>query len=85
MKWTHEVNITAMERVLQGTEPAVVEAVRLLGTEDGCLQKAKIRLRYNRNPIVGDKFSSRHGQKGVLSIKVSQLRHYSLALYLPMF
>ena len=31
-------------------------------------QYAALRLRYNRNPIVGDKFSSRHGQKGVLSI-----------------
>ena len=60
---------TAKPGIHKGTEPAVVDAVKILGTKDNCLQKAKIRLRYNRNPIVGDKFSSRHGQKGVLSIK----------------
>jgi hypothetical protein len=27
-----------------------------------------VKLRYNRNPIIGDKFSSRHGQKGTLSL-----------------
>lgn len=26
------------------------------------------KLRYSRNPVIGDKFSSRHGQKGVLSV-----------------
>lgn len=30
--------------------------------------KASIKLRITRNPMVGDKFSSRHGQKGVMSI-----------------
>lgn len=28
----------------------------------------QVKLRYNRNPIIGDKFSSRHGQKGTLSL-----------------
>lgn len=34
---------------------------------------ARIKLRINRNPIIGDKFSSRHGQKGVLSVLWPQI------------
>jgi DNA-directed RNA polymerase I subunit RPA2 len=30
--------------------------------------RANIKMRFNRNPVIGDKFSSRHGQKGVLSM-----------------
>eukprot|EP00899_Mesostigma_viride_P003894 jgi/Mesvir1/13505/Mv10505-RA.1 len=53
---------------LKGAEEAVVEQVSVIGTgtkEE--LQVAKIKMRFNRNPQIGDKFSSRHGQKGVLS------------------
>ena len=32
------------------------------------LQVVRFKLRFCRNPVVGDKFSSRHGQKGVMSI-----------------
>jgi DNA-directed RNA polymerase I subunit RPA2 len=48
-------------------EECVVEEVRALSNGPGPLQKLGLKVRYNRNPILGDKFSSRHGQKGVLS------------------
>eukprot|EP00276_Gloeochaete_wittrockiana_P010665 CAMPEP_0184668430 /NCGR_PEP_ID=MMETSP0308-20130426/72293_1 /TAXON_ID=38269 /ORGANISM="Gloeochaete witrockiana, Strain SAG 46.84" /LENGTH=478 /DNA_ID=CAMNT_0027114137 /DNA_START=319 /DNA_END=1755 /DNA_ORIENTATION=- len=48
-------------------DSAVVDNVRLIASADGEAQKATITLRYNRNPVIGDKSSSRHGQKGVLS------------------
>ncbi|CAN6293083.1 unnamed protein product [Urochloa humidicola] len=53
---------------LKGTEPAFIDYVAVNGASSkGDFQKANIRLRRVRNPIIGDKFSSRHGQKGVCS------------------
>ncbi|CAL8465768.1 g5304 [Coccomyxa elongata] len=52
---------------LKGEEVAVVDQVAIVGTAEPSLQRANVLLRLNRNPVVGDKFSSRHGQKGVLS------------------
>mmetsp|Transcript_24202 Transcript_24202/g.74642 ORF Transcript_24202/g.74642 Transcript_24202/m.74642 type:complete len:979 (-) Transcript_24202:1006-3942(-) len=48
-------------------ETAYVDAVRIIGEPHTC-EKAVITFRYVRNPTIGDKFSSRHGQKGVLSL-----------------
>jgi DNA-directed RNA polymerase I subunit RPA2 len=48
-------------------ESAAIEDIRILGDNEDCLQKVGVKLRFNRNPVIGDKFSSRHGQKGVMS------------------
>ncbi|CAL1402187.1 unnamed protein product [Linum trigynum] len=50
----------------KGSETVVVDYVAV-DTKKKKLQKANIRFRHPRNPIIGDKFSSRHGQKGVCS------------------
>ncbi|KAL2514232.1 nuclear RNA polymerase A2 [Forsythia ovata] len=52
---------------LKGSEPVVVDYVAVDVKNKKHVQKANIRLRRTRNPIIGDKFSSRHGQKGVCS------------------
>ena len=51
---------------------AIVEEIKLIGNESGnndpC-QAVSMRFRIPRSPVIGDKFSSRHGQKGVCSQK----------------
>ncbi|KAL0800307.1 hypothetical protein Bca101_055482 [Brassica carinata] len=51
----------------KGTDPVIVDFVSLDMKSKNHPQKANIRFRHARNPIIGDKFSSRHGQKGVCS------------------
>lgn len=56
----------------KGDEECYVDTVRLIGNEGGneteCT-KIQLTLRVPRSPVIGDKFSSRHGQKGVCSQK----------------
>ncbi|KAK7755291.1 DNA-directed RNA polymerase I subunit RPA2 [Diatrype stigma] len=53
------------------SEQGFVEEVRLIGNEQGNepAQTISIKFRIPRSPVIGDKFSSRHGQKGVASQK----------------
>ena len=50
-------------------EDGYIDQVRILDTdkEGRGITYATIKIRFNRNPVIGDKFSSRHGQKGTLS------------------
>ena len=51
------------------TEPCKLEQVALISSDTNPNDVSVLyKLRFTRNPIIGDKFSSRHGQKGVLSV-----------------
>lgn len=51
------------------TEKAYLEQVTLISKDNSTTNvDVTMKYRYVRNPIIGDKFSSRHGQKGVLSV-----------------
>ena len=81
----NDISRTFTSTPLKDTEPAYIEEIRVLNNTNNRaaegkgydnttdVQKVTMKLRLNRNPVIGDKFSSRHGQKGVLSILFPQV------------
>lgn len=56
------------------SEKAYLEQVSLISRDNTQTNvDVRFRYRYTRNPVIGDKFSSRHGQKGVLSVLWPQI------------
>jgi len=76
---TQAVEYRNAEIPFKGTVPAYVEKVIVTSNADDCFL-TKLLLRQTRRPEIGDKFSSRHGQKGVIGIII--LHAHDISYYM---
>ncbi len=60
-----------ISKVTKRGQTGFVDAVYRYVTKDG-LRAAKIRIAEHRLPILGDKFSARHGQKGTVGLRIRE-------------
>jgi len=66
----HELKSTPLS--YKGSAPVVVDKVICTCNDSDQSQLIKVQLRQCRRPEIGDKFSSRHGQKGVCGLIINQ-------------
>jgi len=65
------VGYTDSSKITKRGQTGFVDAVYRYVTKDG-LRAAKIRIAEHRVPILGDKFSARHGQKGTVGLRIRE-------------
>lgn len=73
-----QVDYKEVPTCYRNVEPSYIEKVMISANEEEA-GLVKVLLRQTRRPEIGDKFSSRHGQKGVIGMKNLKSTHMFIA------